>query len=128
MWNSFIHWIHHLFNPHCEQCAIEYKCESCEILQQQLAIQNENNRQLTLSIVEMNKPVINTEAAIDVSKLKLPNRKHWRAKQAELEQASRDRAVALRSAAQPDEEKITISTLEKELEEVEKARANAQVN
>lgn len=130
MWENIRHWFHHLFNPHCEQCRIEYKCESCETLRHQIDVMNEQNRQLTLALVEVSKPVVHTEAVgVSPSDVKLPRRSHWRVKQAELEQASRERAAALRGAAKPDkEDEVTISSLEKELEEVEKARANAKVN
>lgn len=130
MWNSLRHWFHHLFNPHCPQCAIEYRCESCETLRHQIDVMNEQNRQLTLALVEMSKPTIVNEAAgPSPTDIKLPRRPHWRVKQAELEQASRDRAMALRNAAKPDkEDEVTVSSLEAELESVEKARTNAKVN
>lgn len=131
MWETIKHWFHHLFNPHCEQCAVEQKCESCETLRHQIDVMNEQNRQLTLALVEVSKPHIPVESAgVNPVEVKLPRRTSWKVKQAELEQAARDRATALRSAAKPDkEDEVTVSSLEAELDAVTKMRSgDAKVN
>lgn len=52
---SFSTWIHHLFNPHCPECASlaeEQKiCQSCETLKMQLSIANIEKRQMLDSIL-----------------------------------------------------------------------------
>lgn len=52
--NKFIHWLHHLFNPHCPSCDIiretelERKsfCRGCEVLERQLEIERQYNQLL----------------------------------------------------------------------------------
>lgn len=45
-----LHWIHHLFNPHCEHCRLEKQeekeCPNCIILKQLLDTEKFENKQL----------------------------------------------------------------------------------
>lgn len=126
-----VKWLHHLLNPHCVECSHEAECKSCDTLQGQLAIANETIRQLTLTIVDLSKPVVVSEYApptVVTPEALAKKRMPWKVKQALLEQEDRVKAATLRDAPKP-EESITISSLEDELAAVEKARTeNAQVN
>lgn len=51
MWKSFILWLHHLFNPHCQECILEnearvHQCNKCECLERELSIAHQRIDQL----------------------------------------------------------------------------------
>lgn len=106
----FIKWIHHLFNPHCIECAHEKECKSCIVLQEQLATVRFENKQL----LEMLLPKKEVAPAIVEEELKPIKPRHipWAVKQQLLEQQDRDKARILKKL---DEERKDISQLEKEL-------------
>jgi len=94
MWEQFKHWLHHLFNPHCEICKIEREertiCQNCEMLKHQLAITNHHTElvlRYALSIPE-------AEERVDTSELK-PIRTMavpWKVRKEALEELDRQRA------------------------------------
>jgi hypothetical protein len=45
-------WLHHLFNPHCDLCDARPKCESCEVLREQLALANAEKDKLLRYVLE----------------------------------------------------------------------------
>lgn len=55
---NFIHWFHHLFNPHCLECLDEQQeskvCKTCEVLRIQLEAANAEKKRLLDSILKDN--------------------------------------------------------------------------
>lgn len=54
-----IYWLHHLLNPHCEQCRDEREeqsiCKTCEVLRSQLEAANREKNQLLLMLLPKQK-------------------------------------------------------------------------
>lgn len=50
------HWIHHLFNPHCNLCIMERECKSCNVLQQVIDQLRADNRYLLEQFSKNNEP------------------------------------------------------------------------
>lgn len=124
MWRKFLNWLHHIFNPHCEECAAERVCPSCEVLRRQLEIQNENNRQLTLAIVDLNKPIAPSESEKS-TKAPEPIRSvmPWRVRKQMLQAEDRKQAEILaREKFDPSKSSVNVVDLENELAEVEALR------
>lgn len=108
-------WIHHLFNPHCPDCKMEREeskiCKSCETLGIEIERLRAENTQLINRILE--KPQSLPERDTAPTPLTKPGGKHipWAVRRQMLEAEDRERAKALRNAAQPQ----TTEELEKEL-------------
>ena len=104
---TFRHWIHHLFQPHCEQCKNDSEerevCKSCEILKQQLEIANFEKSQLLNMITS--KPAPEERAEINYDKVK-PKMITWRVRQQMLEAEDRERARILREQRKSDDKVI----------------------
>lgn len=124
-------WLHHLFNPHCLQCAEERAdkaiCQGCENLKMQLAVANDEKRQMLASILSFAKkeqPEA-TATPVDYEKFK-PRMMTWNVRKQMLEAEDRAAAALLRKqqAENPQVEKVKqdIEELEKELG-VEDAKA-----
>lgn len=110
--NTFTKFFHELFNPHCKHCEtareleIEFaselkRCRSCEALERQVAVLNDQNRLLLDRIanpVESKPPAIIEEAVKPINRTKVP----FSIIRQQLEAESRAKADALKNAARPD--------------------------
>jgi hypothetical protein len=119
--NSITAFFHHLFTPHCEHCLEERRelkaenkiCESCETLRKQLEIANfEKERLLSRLLEKPEQPIVDNKPVNITPPKTIP----WRVRQQMLEQADRDKAMALRNAAKPDV-KVSTADLEKDFVE-----------
>lgn len=86
-------------------------CESCEILKQVNDQLRMDNEKLLRRVLEKPEPEVRTEAP-EMRTMPLKRHLPWRVKQQMLEAEDRERAKAMRNAAQPD----TVEDLEKELD------------
>jgi hypothetical protein len=122
---SLATWIHHLLEPHCAECQLAAQeskvCVSCETLKMQLAIANDEKRQLLSSI--LSKPAEAPSPQVDPEHLK-PKMMTWNVRRQMLEAEDRKKAAVIAEQKKRDE---AISKLEKEtgIEEGEKANAQA---
>jgi uncharacterized Zn finger protein (UPF0148 family) len=111
-----IHWLHHLFNPHCPDCmvvAVENKvCNSCETLKVQLAIANDEKRQLLNTILSSVTPTREPVTALNYEKL-APKATTWNVRRQMLEAEDRERAKILSQQKKTVGEQI--DELEKEV-------------
>lgn len=140
--NSITKFFHELFNPHCLHCEQVRKqeleqelvneeaerilrekeldqeredniCGSCEILKIELA--KANTRIDSLLDKLTNKPTVEIPVEENVERKPIQTRHiPWTVRKQQLEQASRERAAALRNAVQPDT-KDSIKQLEEEM-------------
>lgn len=98
MWTKLFHkWL----NPHCPDCSHEYqtlvKCESCEVLKQQLAIANLEKKQLLDSILI--KPQVNESSApVSMTPTKQVT---WKVRQQMLEAEDRAKARLMKESPKP---------------------------
>lgn len=129
MLKKLTHALHHLFNPHCEQCEslliaerelqrehdLELRvCQSCETLKTQIEFQNQLIAALTRPPETETTTVANNFQPI------MPKHKPWSVRRAELEQ--QDRLLAQRLKSEKLQE-ITVDNLEAELESMAKSNA-----
>lgn len=129
MWTKFVLWLHHVMNPHCEECYSERAesearsdyCPKCEIYKGQIAQDRQQINQLIQSILKV--PEAPQETGYQMPKEFAPKQKSWAIRRAELEAADRERANALKSAVQPD--RITADTLDEELNELHTVNLDA---
>lgn len=96
--------------------GIDDRCESCETLRMQLAIANEEKKQLLDSILDMTKPKVETNIPINLTnstQRAIP----WRVRKEMLESESRKTAELLKRKVEEMKpiEKLDISDLEKEV-------------
>ena len=94
-----INWLHHLFNPHCEQCN---ECYSCETLKIQLEQANSLIKSLTESIIQRDKPApveYNPQPLADPKPM-MNRHKPWVIRRQELEAEDREKARILQSQSQ----------------------------
>lgn len=110
------HWLHRLFNPHCEHCYEERQCKSCEVLQRELENERREKQQLIKKLLfpEPNvtpepetefKPVVSTHIPWSVTRQRLESADRAEAariraaKESELQELRRDKSIsALESA------------------------------
>ena len=126
-------WLHHLFNPHCVECAHDelekHICQSCEILKQQLAIANDEKRHLLNKLIN---PTELVEAEKEPPVLLKPRHIPWKVKQQILEAEDR-KAAELKREKQKEINNMNsikpinntnedVAELEKELDIVSSAR------
>jgi arginyl-tRNA--protein-N-Asp/Glu arginylyltransferase len=115
------HWFHWLFKPHCPECQV---CLSCETLKTQLAIANNEKRQLLESILSKPESTQPVDASIEFEKMK-PKMMTWDVRRKMLEAEDRKAAQIL---AEQKKHAASIEKLEKEIgiegiEEVKDAQA-----
>jgi hypothetical protein len=91
-----IKWLHHLLNPHCQECRLERECASCETLRILLEQERHEKSQLLKMIIELNKPP--TDAPMNTEELGpiRPKLMPWRVRQQYLEEEDRKKAQILR--------------------------------
>jgi hypothetical protein len=121
------HWLHHLINPHCPECEIKPKCETCEVLKYQLALKtHECDRLLDSILAKPDAP----ENKIDLSQMK-PIRTNafipWRVRREELEKNDRHAAMLKQKAPKPDVVREMNEEELKEMDELEKEVLNAKI-
>jgi len=122
---TFLHWIHHLFNPHCSLCQETAEnnkvCQSCETLKVQLSIANHEKQELLNSILSLTKrPEEQTSAAVSYEHAK-PKMMTWNVRRQLLE--AEDRQAAKLLAEQ--QKKKSIEELEKEVGIGEEVKSDA---
>jgi hypothetical protein len=109
---TFKHWIHHLINPHCDECQHERQCKSCETLKEQLVLANMEKKQMLETILSFNSPpardniTINQEPPKDALDKLIP----WRVRRQMLEAEDRERARLMKES-----ESRRIAELEEEV-------------
>lgn len=109
---AFINWFHHLFNPHCEECAHERECKTCETMRSILEVERFEKKQLLERLLELTAPEVHERVEIKPETLKaraIP----WRVRKEMLETEDRAKAKILHEQAQ--ERGTTVEDLEKEL-------------
>lgn len=106
-----IHWLHHLFNPHCPECRDEKICQSCETLTLQLSIANAEKKQLLESILSFSRPAEIVTKEVKLEDIK-PKAVTWAVRKQMLE--SEDRKTAELMTKRKEVAK-SINELEKEL-------------
>lgn len=129
------HWLHHLFNPHCQYCKEAEEdnrvCESCETLKTQLSIANNEKRELLNQIMLLTRPAENQSSPpVDYEKVK-PKMMTWNVRRQMLEAEDRKAAQILAEQKKKDAERAKIKTsadieqLEKELGITEEVKSDA---
>ena len=116
-------WFHHLFNPHCKECAEEKVCASCETLRSLLEQSQFEKRDLLNRLLQSNEKTEEPRATPENLKPIMPRHVPWRVRQQMLEEESRNRARSMTNAAKPDTAKTetykvepqSIDELEREL-------------
>lgn len=99
----FIKWLHHLFNPHCPDCAHDHECKSCETLREQLAHERFEKEQLLKALLPAKEQVA---APIEEEyKPVKPKYIPWNQRQQLLEAEDRAKARILRNQSTEDLEK-----------------------
>jgi len=89
---QFIKWIHHLFNPHCSECAHEKECKTCETLRQLLETEKFEKKQLLEYFAYPKKEVESIQIEpISPKAQSIP----WRVRQQMLEAEDREKAKIL---------------------------------
>jgi len=112
------HWLHHLLNPHCEQCRDETKdnrvCPTCEVYKYQLEQANIQIDKLVGKITEKPAPPIINQQPPQLTR---PRAMPWAVRRQMLEAEDRKKAESIRNAAKPDASAVVdVSDLEKEMD------------
>lgn len=115
---NLVGWIHHLFNPHCEECLQERVCSSCEVLKEQLAAVNREKQQMLDAILSRDKVDITGGETKVVSPESINQGKYvpWHVRRQMLEAEDRAQAAII---AKKKKEEVEIAKLEKEVGIVE---------
>jgi hypothetical protein len=90
-------WLHRLLHPHCDECHYDSECKSCEILKQQLAIANEEKRQLLSLVIAANQPEQEVTHQ-PTPELVRPKHIPWKVQRQMLEAEDREAARLMREA------------------------------
>lgn len=113
MW--FIEWLRHKFAVHCDVCETKVKCESCEVLKEQIAQLYKQNQQLLDRLCIL--PEMKIEESASTKELKpITTYVPYRMRRAQLEQASRIKKERLDQA---ELEKIAVLKAPKPIDELE---------
>lgn len=112
------HWLHHLLNPHCQECkeaAEENKiCQSCETLKMQLSIANHEKEQLLQTVLSISRPQAEAPAQqVDYESIK-PKMTTWNVRRQMLEAEDR-RAAQILAEQKKKSVAEQIADLEKEV-------------
>lgn len=111
------HWLHRLFNPHCEHCYEERQCKSCEVLQRELENERREKQQLIKKLLfpENNAAVGTQEDFKPIMRTAVP----WGARRQQYEVADRAEAERIKVAKLKEMEELrdkNIAALESALE------------
>lgn len=99
-----LHFLYHLFNPHCEICKLERAqsklCNSCETLKVQLAIERTKNTELLETLIGLvdPKPIVINRSDEHLEPVSM-SPKLWRIKRKELEKAAKVERQRMNEAA-----------------------------
>lgn len=112
MWLKFVHFIHHIFNPHCLECDAKQRCESCK----QLLLIIENERRDKYKLIEhfTAKPVIAQDEPKELPQ-PIGSFRTWDAKRHSLELAERQKHLTENEQANIRLKAKTTEELEAEL-------------
>lgn len=105
-------WLHHLLNPHCEDCRLEHECKSCDILREQLIELRADNKKLLNELLKGDEKV---EIKLEPPKLIKSKYVPFNVRRQALEQADRIKAQEARASAA-----ILAEVQKKSIEELEK--------
>ena len=144
---GFIKFFHHLFNPHCEECAMEKEreredkresavCKSCDTLRFQLELTQQQVKTLLDALTHKDE-VVPQQVSAELQPI-MPRHVPWRVKQQMLESESRQAAAILKKkldelnpdkprtmhVTAPASPSISTEELEKEMDLVEEEREN----
>lgn len=120
-------WLHHIVNPHCNECIREremmIQCESCETLHEQLGIANREKDILLKKILELTSSKLNIPESEHVPANANPqplfNRSiPWKIRQQALEAEDREKAKLMRATPRP----MTTDEFEKHVSKAEEDR------
>lgn len=129
------HWLHHLLNPHCNECHLdkteEKVCQSCETLKIQLTIANREKDQMLQSILSLTKPadieVRSTPTQAELDRVK-PKMMTWNVRKQMLEAEDRKLAAVMaeqNKKAEEEKRASAISKLESEVGLEDEVSSNA---
>jgi hypothetical protein len=113
------HWLHHLLSPHCPLCKETEEenkvCASCETLKMQLAIVNDEKRQMLSTILSFSKPAEQQSPPVDYESLK-PKMMTWNIRRQMMEAEDRKAAQLLAEQRKAEKERIkdAVTNAEKE--------------
>lgn len=112
------HWLHHLFNPHCEECREDNSCRSCEVLQRELENERREKQQLIKKLLF---PEANITQEVDTEiRPIVPKHVPWGVRRQQYELADRQEAERLRRAKESELQEMkrehSISALESALD------------
>lgn len=113
-------WIHHLLNPHCEECRLEKECPSCEVLKEQLASANREKQQMLDSILNKDKTTEVETRVIMPENMNQGKYIPWHVRRQMLESEDRAQAAII---AKKKKEEAEIAKLEKDVGIIEKEGA-----
>jgi hypothetical protein len=95
--NKFIRFIHHIFQPHCQECHDELQdarvCASCETLKHQLEIANYEKREILNKLIKEPEQSITNPTNYNEMR---PRTVPWNVRRQELEAEDRRRAQLLK--------------------------------
>ena len=110
--NRLAKFLHEFTHPHCNECSHDQTCKSCETLERQLEIANEDKKKLLEIILERNKVSENDNPpAFNYEQVK-PKAIPWSVRRQLLEAEDREKARILNSQNREQQE---ITKLEKEI-------------
>jgi hypothetical protein len=110
-----MNWIHRLFNPHCENCL---DCKSCQTLQIQLEIANQEKNRLLDCIIRMSEPPVthvNENQTQPVIQPIMPHHIPWQMKRNMMEAEDRIKARILKERTNEIQDNKEIADLERSL-------------
>lgn len=94
---GIVRFFHHLFNPHCEHCEDELRCESCDILRAQLEIERHEKKIILQSLLDITNPKVTRVETEPREPIAIgPRHTPWRVRQQQLEEEDRAKASAIR--------------------------------
>jgi hypothetical protein len=114
-----IKFFHHLFNPHCPECAAEKSCHSCETLRGLLDHEKHEKQQLLDRLLERPKEEVIVQQEVPKS-----NVMSWKLRKSILEADDRKKAELLKKLAEESKLAKENEELEKELVTEEKISGN----
>jgi hypothetical protein len=110
-----MNWIHRLFNPHCENCL---DCKSCQTLQIQLEIANQEKNRLLDCIIRMSEPpVAYSQETVSKEPIQpiMPHHIPWQMKRNMMEAEDRIKARTLKTRMEEIQDNKEIADLERSL-------------
>jgi hypothetical protein len=113
--------IHHLLNPHCQECKDEQEddkvCKSCETLKHQLEIANYEKERLLKALLENDKPADNQSSPpVNYEPIRSPKSVTWAIRKQMLEAEDKEKAKLMSM----QNNKVSGIPESKEIEQLEK--------